>query len=417
MFSLKSRPVIAMLIVFATVWSATLAWRLNDEPREQAFSHDAAEYSAGAVYLLQDGMYSLDGITPTFEREPGQSLYLAAIYAVFGVENRIAIYLIDALLYLAAALVFVREFARINSRRASLIALGLLLTLPSGFHVIFSLNREVLALSLGLLLAASLLKLLRLPTFKTALLSGALLGLLVITYMPLLLLPVFLGPLLLLWRIPWQKIAVLFLCSAVPLALWAGRNQIIAGQPSLSGTFRPAAAWYVRGQQAEHLRGIEPFMCLWAEYISRDWSNRSEFCSFNGIKNRRWPQGITAPEEHIPAGIEGKALIAQYFPWYLWFSVFEVLELHLPFVDSWGLPYNGLAALSSLMLYVGVLLAIPAFKRKENWLFLAIIVYTTGVFIVTDATPRYLMPVIFCYTALAAIGYDRVLSRYSSWRA
>jgi hypothetical protein len=191
---------------------------------------------------------------------------------------------------------------------------------------------------------------------------------------------------------------------------------MVTGRAALSGTFRPAVTWYVRGKQAEHLRGTEPFMCLWAEYISRDWSQRSPYCSFNGVKNTRWPQGMTAPEEHLPAGQEGISLIKQYWPWHLWFSVFEILELHIPYVDSWGFPYNQFAALSSLILYVGFLLAIPSLKKRETWLFLAIIAYNTGIFIMTDATPRYLMPVAFCYVFLASLGYDRALTRIHLWR-
>ena len=88
-------------IVFTLLWAVLLPTRLVD-PVTVTFQSDAREYSLGAVHLLQDGMYSLDGITSTAEREPGYSFFLASVYGIFGIENRIAVYFMQGLLYLIA---------------------------------------------------------------------------------------------------------------------------------------------------------------------------------------------------------------------------------------------------------------------------------------------------------------------------
>ena len=113
----------------------------------------------------------------------------------------------------------------------------------------------------------------------------------------------------------------------------------------------------------------------------------------------------------IAAG--GKAKILHFFSYYLWFSVFEIIEFHLPYVNGWGFAYNALAALSMVILYVGCLLAIPSLRRREYAIFLVLILYCTVIFSLTDATPRYLLPVIFCYALFAGIGYDWLIKKFT----
>jgi hypothetical protein len=174
--------------------------------------------------------------------------------------------------------------------------------------------------------------------------------------------------------------------------------------------------WYVRGEQSETVHGLEPLKCLYAEYVSRDWTGRDPNCSFNAVWHRKWPQGFVGVEADRAISTEGQAKIRAHFGSYLWFSVFEVIELHLPFVDSWGEPYNVLALLSMLVLYAGAVWSLVDLRRTALWLFPMLIGYVTGVFALTDAIPRYLLPVIFCYAVLAGIGYDRVIAWFSARR-
>ncbi len=401
---------IAVILLYAILWAFT-AVRMAPTPSSFTFGGDASGYHAGAVSLLTDGTYSLQG-RPYVDREPGQSLFLAGVYSISGTGNRFAVFFVQGLLYLAAAFLFCRELARHTSARIGVLCLLLLLTLPSAFHVIFSLNRELLALSLFLLLAASFLRLTQSPSWRPAIFGGLAFGGLILTYIPLVLFPFFVLPLFWFHRIPKKYMIAFFGVPLLCTALWMARNYRIEGQLCLAGCYRANQQWAVRGMQAEHLRGFEPFRCLWSEYISRDWTGRSPYCSFNAVQHRLWPEGLHLDARDDAIGAEGKQRIRAHFLNYLWFSFTDMIELHLPYAGSWGRLYNVLTTLGSAVLYLGTLLSLPLIFRHKSFLFLfAALLYVTALFSLTDATPRYLLPVIFVYAAFAAIGYNRLLSR------
>lgn len=404
------RFVIGVVALFALLWGALLFVRLR-EPPSVTYSGDAGGYHEGAVHLVQEGAYMYHG--RPMEREPGQSLFLAFVYALFGAGNRFGIFLMQGVLYVLATVFFVRELRKMSSSSIALLALCFLLLLPAIFHILFSVYRESTALSLFLLFAASFLSLARRPAWPAAVGAGAALGALLLTYIPYLFFPFLLLPLIPVYRVAWKYGGVVLLLAYVPIMLWGVRNVRYEGRPCLAGCSRAAVMWYVRGEQAEHIRGIEPLRCLYAEYISRDWETVSPACSFNALMHERWPEGFRFDASDREAGWEGRAKIFQHIPSYLWFSLFEVLELHLPYVNGWGFLYNILATLGSLILYVGCFLSLPRILRREYTLFLSIILYSTVIFALTDATPRYLMPTIFCYATLAAVGFSRFFKRAS----
>ncbi len=372
------------------------------------FSGDAGSYNQGALHLLAQHFYSLDGIHPFFGREPLYSFFLAGIYAVFGTENTLAIYLVQAILYWAACLIFVSALEHRVSRRIASICFILLLTSPSVLHSIFIVYREALTLSMMLLLAASILSYVRKRNWYKALIIGMLLGLLPLVYFSFVFLP--LGVLVYLWyeRGKLEQLLVILILAIVITSAWGFRNQRATGTFMIVWPARTDILWYVRGEQSEKVRGLEPFLCLYAEYISRDWSHRSPACSFNSLQNTRWPQGLTVHDPSVSAA--GIAKIKQHFGSYLWFSMFEILELHLPFVGGgWPHSFNIAAVFGSFVMYFGCLLGIRRIFSRQYILFLLMIAYNTVVFIFTDATPRYLIPVTFCYAVLAAVGYDAAL--------
>lgn len=382
-------------------------------PASFTFANDAQQYNALAVNLAEYGSYSLDGVTPFFEREPGFSVFLAGIYAIFGAEQRGVFFIIQGLLYLAAAILFWRELRHAVSRRAADITLLLLLTFPAAFHVVFSPLREALALSAFLLFSAAFLRLASdRRCWRAAIGGGIALGWLIITYIPYLLFPPFV--LLLGWwlGVRWRHLLALLMIAMIPVAVWGVRNQQQVGMLCLTGCHRGALAWYVRGEQAETIRGMEPFRCLYAEYVSRDWEGLDPNCSFNAVWHRKWPEDFHALPEDAAAGEAGIAKIKAHPIAYLWFSLVDVLELHIPYVNGWGIVYNLLAVLGSVVSYIGVALWVVHRRwRKVEFFFLCAMLYTTGVFVLTDATPRYLLPVTFAYAALAGIGYDWLLSK------
>lgn len=406
------------VIIFAVLWGLLLPLRLA-LPLSQVLLDDAGQYSTPAVHLVQDGMYSLDGVTPYFAREPGMSVWLAAIYTVAGVENTTAVFVFQGMLLLAAMILFARELKYHAGERAAGLSFLLMTIVAPVYHTVFSLYRESLALSLGLLFVTCLLQLLRTKKAAAAALAGMCLGAMALTYATFLLLPVILFPVLLFLRVRWQHVFLCAVMMAAVLAPWGIRNMRHTGSLCLTGCNRAAVQWYVRGVQSREVHGIEPLRCLYSEYVSRDWTGRSAYCSFNGVMHVRWPEGFKALPEDRAAGKEGLQMIARHPFNYLWLSVFEVLELHLPYVNGWGFVYNLLAVLSMFVVYLGALFSIPVLLARKPFalILLSILLYHTAVFALTDATPRYLLPVIFCYSALSGIGYDRLLSRLFHWNA
>jgi 4-amino-4-deoxy-L-arabinose transferase-like glycosyltransferase len=387
-------------------------------PMHLIFDGDAAGYNLGAVHLLQSGFYSMDGVTPFFDREPGMSFFLLPIYTIFGAENGLAIVASQIVVYFLAAWAFCHQLARSHGQRVAGICFLLLLTSGSVFHSIFSAYRECLALVLLLLFSALILA----NDFKSAwwktMLAGLLFGALILTYYPF----VFFPPVLLfVW---WLKkkplseaVSIIALCYAL-VGVWVVRNYSYDGKIRIVDNRRTAIMWYVRGEQAEKVYGLEPFKCLWSEYVSRDWSGRSPACSFNALMNTRWSNGFDLTADYSDVAAEGRAKVLQYFPSYLWFSAVDVIELHIPYVGGgWSSRFNLFAAVTAFILYAGFIVGLPNLLKREEALWTALIVYNTAIFALTDATPRYLVPVLFCYAVIAALGYHRTLPRPPRYRS
>lgn len=394
-------------VAWFAVWGYTDAMGLlSFQDASQPLASDASQYEAAARSLVMTGSFSLDGVTPFFEREPGYSVFLAAVYAVFGVGAYDAVFVVQALLHLAAAYTFVRSVARFLPARGATLLFGLLLFAPPVFHALFALYRESLALSLAMFLTAALFRLERTRAWDAAVSSGLLLGALLLVDAPFLLFPLGLAALLLWWRVPWTRVLLCLVLAAGVVAPWVARNYAHVGMACFTGCYRSAIQWHVRGEQAEYIGiGLEPLRCLAAEYVTRDWSTISPFCSFNAVWHRRWPDGFVGVPEDAVIAREGQAKILAHLPNYLWFSLFEIVEFHLPYVNGWGRTYNLAAVAWTAIAYLGCLLAVPFLRRKEYLLFAAFILYLTALYALTDATPRYAVPILHCYAFLAALGY------------
>ncbi len=373
------------------------------------FDSDGAGYSRGAIGLLH-GFYSFDGVHPYMEREPGMSMFLAVHYFVFGIENSLALAITQAALFFCAAWFFCSRLAMTYQRRIAVVTFLLLLLSGSVVHTIFLAYRECLALILLLTFSGVFLEHRHRPAWWKVVLMGLLFGALILTYYTFIFFPpVF----LLLWwveRRPLREAFVLLLLCYGLVTLWGIRNASYDGTFRIIDTGRTTTMWYIRGEQAERVRGLEPFRCLWSEYVSRDWTGRSDACSYNGLMHARWPSGTMEPAaERIAITREAQTKVRMHSLSYLNFSLFEILELHLPFVGGgFSRTFNVYAALSALVMYIGFFFGIPRIFAKENLLWTALMAYTTLVFSLTDATPRYLTPVLFCYALLAAVGYVRL---------
>lgn len=378
-------------------------------PVHLMFDSDAGAYSRGAINLLLHGFYSFDGQHPFIDREPGMSFFLVPVYALFGIENPTGVAAAQGVLLFLAAWFFCQRIARTNGPRIAGICFVLLLTSGSVFHTIFSAYRECLALILLMTFVGLSLSSDRSACWKP-ILMGLVLGLLILTSYAFIFLPIALVIVWVIQKRRWREILlILFVCYGL-VSVWALRNFSYDGRFRVIDDHRTAVMWYVRGEQAKRVQGLEPLRCLWAEYVSRDWTNRSDACSYNSVMHRRWPEGfVVTPADSRDARQTGLANVQAHVLSYLNFSLYEILELHLPFVGGgWSTTFNVYAALTGLILAVGFLLGLPALFRREHLLWLMIIIYNTAVFSLTDATPRYLLPVIFCYALLASFAYDRL---------
>ncbi len=399
-----------VVAAFLIVVGVLLPGRISVPPA-QTFVDDASQYHLTAVQVAEKNFFSIDGVTPYAYREPGYSVFLGALYKVFGTGNRAAIFLGQALLLLAAALLFVTRLKHIGvSAGARDLCLALLLLFPATLHIVFFVYRECFVLSLMLLLASAVLEFRRVQTWKLAAAIGVLLAAINLSYLSFLFLPLVFVPMTWLERWKWKYLLAIVALPYALTLLWGFRNQAADGEFRLIDPDRTAVMWYVRGEQAERVTAWEAPMCLWAEYISRDWTGRSDACSFNGLMHRMWPDGKPLGNEKAIAKL-GQAKILKHLPNYLAFSAWDVVEFHLPYVNGWGRLYNILAALGSLIVYIGCFLGLPALKKKELAFFWLVTGYTVAVFVLTDATPRYLMPIVFCYALLASVGYSVAFTR------
>ncbi len=375
-------------------------------PVHLMFDSDAGAYSRGAVNLLLHGFYSFDGQLPFFDREPGMSFFLVPVYAVFGIENPVGVAAAQSVLLFLAAWFFCGQIARTYGSRVAGICFLLLLTSGSVFHTIFSAYRECLALVLLMTFAVISLSQagthsthsihsgqagsVQVPATEKIILMGLVLGFLILTSYAFIFLPVALVIVWVIQKRRWREILlILFVCYGL-VSVWALRNFSYDGRFRVIDDHRTAVMWYVRGEQANRVQGLEPLRCLWAEYVSRDWTGRSDACSYNSVMHRRWPEGfVVTDSDSQDARQTGQANVRAHLLSYLNFSLTEILELHLPFVGGgWSTAFNVYAAFTGLILAIGFLLGLPALFKPEYLLWLMIIAYNTSVFSLPDATPR-----------------------------
>ena len=381
------------------------------------FVSDDAAYSGAAIHLLRDGFLSLDGIQAYMDREPGQSVLLAVAYALFGVENPYGVFIVHALLIYSTALVFCRSLGQKISRRVGEITFFLLLTSGSVFHTIFSAYRESLTLSFFLLFATVYFSLEERMSIKKVIAASLLIAGIILTFYTFIYLPPFIALLWLIEKRAKRHIALFLLMTYACVGFWSYRNYVSLGHFQVIDDRRANIVLFVRGEQAVNIRGWEPARCLWAEYISRDYSRVSPSCNFNAVMHRHWPDGFLPGVDYSVDGSIGKEKILSHPFAYLWFSLFEIVELHLPYVGGgFRTAFNVYTLFTQVILFFGCIFAASLFRERSLRFFILLLVYNTIIFSLTDAIPRYLLPIFFCYAFLSAVGYDRLLQRFFSPR-
>lgn len=413
--SIWSRWTIVSLVLYILLVAFVVPFMIGI-PHEIIFAGDAVAYSKAAFHLLQNYFYSADGTTAFVEREPMMSFFLAIVYMFFGYENAVAFVVTQSALLFVAALLFCGQLRRLYSARIAGIFLILLLTSGTVLHSVFSAYRECFLLIVLLLFSTLFLSNQQHRTTWKIVLLGLILGGIILNNFMFVFFPIALF-LLCFSRFLFKEKQQSFRfrdASAIALiaysivSLWAYRNYSYDGHFRVISDFRTSIMWYVRGEQAENLHGMEPIRCLWSEYISRNWNGRSSACSVTGLFHQKWPEGVPRGDEKEIVSIAHRKIL-QHPVGYFWNSVVEILELHIPYVGGgWSFTFNLYTSLTGFLMYLGCFFGLPTLFKRKAELFLLLITYSVSIFILTDATPRYFVPTIFCYMVIAASGYDKI---------
>lgn len=412
---MRSRYILAGgIVLYLLITALLLPSRLAIDP-DITFSNDSSSYHNGAIHIARSGFYSLDGIEPEIGREPGYSLFLAGLYVLFGEGNRIAIFLTQALLYLVATLLFLRELRHISSERAAMICGALLLFLPPVFHITLTVYRESVTLSLILFMSTAWLSLRLMPSLKMAAITGILFGMLLLTYIPFMFFPFLLFGLCMYLRMQWQHVVTIFLISFTFLGAWGTRNEKY-DEWTLLKTYRTAGIWAMRADQAETFGILDPFRCILSEYITRRTPDHlKNHCHSGGFAHATWVSEFPdTAEGKIALEKEAKRRIFEHPLNYAWHTAINTLTYHLPYVNGWGFLYNVTAALGTVILYTGIITFLVHIRKlwnKEYLFFLILALYPAIIFSLTYPLPRYRMPTLFCYAAFASVGYASWLHR------
>lgn len=418
MLRMSARKRIIVAFLFTAMFFALLPSRLSPPP-DMTFNNDAYSYHQLAVNLLQNGGYSMDGVTPSAEREPGYSLLLAVIYLCFGPGNRLAIFLIQAVMHFFATMIFLSYFQKFAPRAAVNISLFFLMASPAVYHSIFTVNRESVSLSFFMLAIGLLLAFVNSSRNATLVAAGVVFGVLIITYLPFFLL---IFPLIIivcfLKKISKYKVILFLVLSLLPLSIWIGRN-CLQNECSMGGCYRSALVWHVRAMQITYLKPLEPVGCLYHEYVTRRLSDMPLACRF-------WDAASTLPFSEndtvslAQAAAAGKKIILNNPLYHLWISLFWAAEYHFPAFNGWGLLYNFLELFFSVLIYAGLCLFFVRLKKNwqpEYWLLLMPVIYGTVLFSLLDVVPRYRIPILFCYFTLSSLGYSHFLSVFRNKKA
>lgn len=401
------------LLIGSVILSLALcvtAW-LNIDAVRNPFVSDAGDYALMAQNLLKHHIFSLDGITPTIEREPGMSAWLAIVFFFFG-THALTLYIAQGILFMASTWFFTRQCEPIIGILPSRAVWYALCIIPTAHKIILSAHRELLAYAVLTIILGLALRQLRHSNVRAAIATGLLSGLLTLIYFSFVILPLSLA----VWFLMQRKYVAAFalvLCLLFPGA-WMTRNATQGFGWSIVGSARTTLAQYFRGTAARDVAGVAgPWRCLWAEYITRNYENVPISCYINGVLHTTWPEGFDTIDPEYAA--QGRALIREHVLAYAWFSVAEIAEFHVPFVGGgWHRAHNVWLTAWWAVILAGLAGVPLAYRTQRNRAFLQLLLLVVSPvifgFALTDATPRYLTPLLSLYAALSIVGYTSVIS-------
>lgn len=377
-----------------TLWLLRIRLSL---PIEILLGDDASYYSAAAVHLVRHGLYSIDGRTLTTYREPGYSFFMASVYFVFGVRNVGAVLLLQSILHAGASLLFFRRIRSAISPFVAYITLAFLLLSPAIYHVVLSPLRESIVLTSFLLLSTYYLRLRQMPSWKNGLVVGICLIPIVLTYFTFIFFPFVLLLVFMIERLPSRYWLPIFLLPLTASLLWATHNYLQGGRFIVTDAHVSSSLLFTKAEKARRFTLIDPFQCLWDEYITHDLDKMSPTC-----RGKEIPHDPVAEKRILGESLR-TLLLSPMTPVLM---LAGAIELHLPYVNGWGRIYNILEAMMTAVLYLGILLGLIRTLRREYVLFWSIIAYATLFFSFILAYPRYHLAIFLAYALLSAVGYE-----------
>jgi 4-amino-4-deoxy-L-arabinose transferase-like glycosyltransferase len=366
---------------------------------------DSLEYSRHAMSLLRRGVYSFDGVTPDRMRQPVYPLFLAGVYAVFGVQNH-PVYLLQALIN-TATVCLVWRLARMLSVSPPA-ALGAAL-LVAAYPPFVCLSGLVLTESLStfLLMGAAMLfvRTTGRPGAGPAVALGLVVGLHTLCRPVTALLPVFLVPLW--WLVLGSARRAIrtgllaglgFLLAMAP---WGLRNALTLGQPTVLSTEGGAGMYVGTRADAEEIwdQGLMPFIgsdevrAIIGDdyYLSETADARFRATALARILQHPGEVLLHGAVQVLKAWVymPGARVVSRGSPW-LW----------IPLV---GIP----SALLALATYG----ALSSRNRAMAALVLGLPAYYSAVLLLLFSVPRHVLPLFPLIAIGAAAGTARILAR------
>jgi 4-amino-4-deoxy-L-arabinose transferase-like glycosyltransferase len=390
---------------------------------------DAYEYNTLATHIITAQGYSLTGTTFTDIREPGYPLFVAGVYALFGVQNTLALEVVQTLLLSMLALLVYHLFARVGARRIGYLAGFVVTLLPSYGLYAHKLGTELLfTLLLGLILYLAM----RIAERTDASLYWWIaLGLVtgyatLVRVQLLLLLPVLLVGTMILHRSVWKRalrnasIAAI-MCSMV-VGSWVGYVHAHKGTWAITEG-RQERALYIRAVRAQlSYHDLSRYAVAWVHRSLVGGQDNNPFLDANEyhqIDDIDYAHKATSTEAIAALKQWSIASIVGHPGHYLYGNLIEVMKLTYIEHDYSESINKYIRAAQYVFIYglffIGIVMLLCRHRERDMLLVagisLIIIGYTIAVLTPFDTIPRYNTPFLFLYLMIGWTGVATYLRR------
>lgn len=382
----------AHLLIFSAL---AVAGRAED----LVISQDAHEYLKLASYPVTDGIYTLDGVTPSGKREPGYSGFIMAFMAtrlvqphVFSVANLWPVIVLQILLYGLACYHVARVAAGLFGNLSGWVCLLLIQATPICVYQHMIRNECLTTILLAALWVAFATRWKNGPEWTTILTSALWLGLLGITKsVNVLFIPVLS---LLAWiRLPVRlpKVAVFCFLSLLPALAWTARNKAEFGLP-IMGSIDGFSSLY-RGNILPYEQIPSPDNPAMPEVAQQALKQ----CKNDGEKYLWYKQAALAWLKENPV---------QYLKQCVHRTAAMFIDLYRKDEIPWW-QYPFLLVVGNDQLFLTLLLLVclvPLLRRQEFWIesSLLFFLFSIAIYGAVYGEERYLHPMFFLLAPLHA---------------